>query len=170
MDYVHVPLYCIRLCSLYWPDDLNVDIDLWTRTPDGDTIGYSASHGESLDLLRDDLGNDASSNININREIAVSRYLETGEYIVNLHYYAFKDNPDISKVMPVKVLITMRQTRADGSENTITVYSGVTTLEYVGQEITAVRFSLDSNHNFIRDSVNNLQLLIRGQATSGGRE
>jgi hypothetical protein len=39
-----------------WADKLDADVDLWVQAPGDMPVGYSNESGQSLNLLRDDLG------------------------------------------------------------------------------------------------------------------
>src|SRR5690349_3007004 len=71
----------------FWPDDLDVDVDLWVLAPGDRPVGYSNKDGRFFNLLRDDLGfvNDPSGK---NFEVAYSRALPAGEYVINVHLYS----------------------------------------------------------------------------------
>ena len=69
--------------QLIWADEVDADIDLWLLGPGDRPVGYSNKDGAVFSLLRDDLGfvNDSSGK---NFEIAYSRTLPAGEYVVNV--------------------------------------------------------------------------------------
>src|SRR3546814_9135229 len=44
------------IVEVRWPDDIDVDVDLWVKGPTSRPIGYSNQSGPLFNLLRDDLG------------------------------------------------------------------------------------------------------------------
>jgi uncharacterized protein YfaP (DUF2135 family) len=78
-----------------WDENVNKDIDLWVRGPDGRTIGFNRKDGEFIVLDRDDLGkNNDTYEVNGEQKV-VKRNIETttinaivpGEYVINIHYF-----------------------------------------------------------------------------------
>src|SRR5512134_2230542 len=69
-----------------WPDRLDADVDLWVEAPGDTPVGYSNKNGRVFNLLRDDLGM-AQDMTDVNYEIAYSRGMPSGEYVVNVHLY-----------------------------------------------------------------------------------
>src|SRR5690348_7949118 len=43
--------------AAFWPDAIDADVDVWLRSPDGDTVSFHHKSGTIWSLLRDDLGN-----------------------------------------------------------------------------------------------------------------
>ena len=44
------------IVEVLWPDDRNVDVDLWVKSPDDAAVGFSNMAGYYFNLLRDDRG------------------------------------------------------------------------------------------------------------------
>jgi len=138
-----------------WAPDLDTDVDLWVQAPDDQPVGYSSKDGKIFNLLRDDLGRRSPADLT-NFEVAFSRGAPAGEYVINLHLYSDRAGKE---PIPVQVEVSVR---GAGGRNS-TIGKRTVKLEYVGHEITVLRFRLDGRARLIRGSVNNLQKLIRGK-------
>ena len=87
------------LVTLDWPDDRNVDLDLWMRAPFGDTIFYLNREASNVSLDRDSRGfttnqqtlADGAVITTDNREIIAMRAIIPGDYLVAVSYYAGTD-------------------------------------------------------------------------------
>lgn len=116
-----------------WPGTSKSDIDLWAQDPFGRLVGFKnreGGEGSLFALNRDDLGDrtekGAGGNvIPINEEIISLRGTFEGEYIVNGHCYAKKENgPEtikvkLIKVKPFKEIVKKeREFTLDGDEKT----------------------------------------------------
>ena len=134
--------------ELYWPNDLDVDIDLWCKSPDEKPIGYSNSGGIVLNLVRDDLGlrNDIS---NTNYELIYGRGLPKGEYVCNVHWYSNSAN---AKTVPVKLIVTINSDENSKSLSQPIVTEAV--LRKQGEELTLLRWSIDNDRKLIPGSLN----------------
>ena len=137
-----------------WPDEADVDVDLWVRAPNDRAVGYSNKSGAIFDLLRDDLGNrnDATG---MNYEVAFSRGLPAGEYAVNLHLY--RDNQRLRPI-PAVVVISLRG--PNGGE-TIQLLSKTVELRRLGEELTVIRFSVDDEGHVVPGSFHDLPVSLR---------
>jgi hypothetical protein len=67
-----------------WADGVDADVDLWVQAPGDRPVGYSNKSGQMFNLLRDDLGK-AQDVTDYNYEVAYSRGIPSGEYVVNVH-------------------------------------------------------------------------------------
>lgn len=155
--------------EIMWPDDLDVDIDLWVKAPGDVPVGYSNLNGQVFNLVRDDLGhyNDLT---NMNYEVAFSRGLpDYGEWVVNVHWYS--NRMGVSSI-PVTVLVTIKKT-GEHKGAPIKVLNTTVTLIRVGQEKTVVRFKLDGNGDVDKRSISRINKYIRAIEDSmddfGGR-
>lgn len=139
-----------------WPDDADVDIDLWVQAPGDRAVGYSNKSGEIFDLLRDDLGrrNDATG---LNYEVAFSRGLPAGEYAVNLHLY--RDNRNMR---PITAVVAISLRTAEGAE-TVQLLTENVELQHLGEEVTVARFMVDENGRVLSESFNDLPLSLRSR-------
>lgn len=87
------------LIIIEWDDDINDDVDLWVRDPNGVTVSFTHKTGGLLNLEKDDLGmsNDqwrkadgTIVTIPINREVVTMRGIVPGRYQVAAHIYSRK--------------------------------------------------------------------------------
>jgi len=139
--------------EMQWPVGSPSDLDLWVQPPADRPIGYSRKTGKSCDLVRDDLGaeHDEASRA---MEVVVCRQATAGEYIVNVHAYRFQE----ANAIPVQLFVRGLRS-ASGSFETLLTRS--ITVEHMGQEITAVRFTIGPDGQIDQDSINNLQKGLR---------
>jgi len=133
------------LISVRWPDKHPDDVDAIVESPEGDLVWYHNRDTGLMHLDRDDRGIFADKmNVNgavisnpINQETVTIRALQPGEYVVNLlHYQANYDEP-----LTVDVKVEKLNPEVE------LIYYGSHELEGVGDEETAVRFSVDSQKN-----------------------
>jgi hypothetical protein len=132
-----------------WGDKLDADVDLWVQGPGDRPVGYSNKSGKLFNLLRDDLGR-AQDMTDYNYEVAYSRGTPAGEYVVNIHMYR-----GIGVTYPVRVkVVASAKTDPNGPARQL----AATTVELrrENQEVTALRFRLDSNGQLQAGSVNSL--------------
>lgn len=142
------------IIELRWPDDLNVDVDLWVQAPGDKPVGYLNKNGQVFDLLRDDLGKGKDLTA-LNYEFAYSRGAPAGEYIVNVHLYRDKG----AKVpIPATVAVSLKSSGAKFAKE---ILASDVTLNRAGQEMTVFRFKLDENSRFIASSVHDLPKQLR---------
>jgi len=145
------------IVELRWPDELNVDVDLWVEAPGDKAVGYTRKGGNVFDLLRDDLG--VSSDLTgLNYEFAYSRGAPAGDYTVNVHLFRNKE-----KIYPVPVTVTV-SLKTPTSKSTRQILATRFDLETVNQEMTVFRFSLDEKADLVTGSVHDLPKRIRGGA------
>lgn len=143
----------------HWPSNMPVDVDLWVQAPGEYPVGYWNQGGPTFNLLRDDLGaeGDATSE---NYEIAYSRGIPEGEYIVNVHMYGpLKPGTTV----PVNVVVGVKK-RYESELSQI--LKTVVRLDHRHQEETAFRFRLTRDGDLIPGSVNTLR---RSLITGGNR-
>lgn len=133
--------------EIRWPDGMDADVDLWVQAPGDVAVGYSNKQGRVFNLLRDDLGHYDDGLGNLRYESAYTRGVPAGEYIVNIGSYRNADQFPIT----VQVKITVRL-----KDRVQQIGSTTVTLTKISQEITAMRFTLDTNHNLVPGSVNHL--------------
>lgn len=130
--------------QMFWPNENKSDVDLWVKAPGDRAVGYSSKNGLIFDLLRDDLGsvNDVTE---INQEIAYTRGLPEGEYIINVHLF----HNILQGPIPVKVIGQIRQ---PGNQSMVTAFVKQVTLDYEGQEITVIRFTIDKAYRVLDEN------------------
>ena len=141
------------LISVRWPDQHPDDVDAIVESPQGGLVWYHNRDTGLMHLDRDDRGifadkmnvNGATISNPINQETITIRALQSGEYVVNLlHYQANYDKP-----LTVDVKVEKLNPEVE------LVYYGSHELKGVGDEQTAVRFSIDSKNNI--SDVNQIQ-------------
>jgi len=142
------------IVELRWPDELNVDVDLWVEAPGDKAVGYTRKGGKVFDLLRDDLG--ASTDLTgLNYEFAYSRGAPSGDYTVNVHLYRNKP-----RVYPVPVTVSV-SLKTPTSRTTRQILATELELTTINQEQTVFRFSLDDKSELVTGSVHDLPKKIR---------
>lgn len=144
------------IVTVSWEDNSPDDIDTWVEDPDGAVIWFRNPEAGLLHLDRDDRGmvndtiivNGEELSNPLNQEVVTLRGVVTGEYIVNVHYYATETgkpanvNVRLVKVNPVLEVI----------------YYGTVHLDQKGDEKTAFRFKIGRdgeilNINFLPKSI-----------------
>ena len=128
------------IITVTWPDKNPNDIDTYVEDPAGNLVDFAATAAGLIHLDRDDRGNlNDTLNFNgkivenpLNQEVATIRGVITGEYVVNIHYYASED----SKPVPVTVRVDKVNPKLE------VVYYDTLTLERKDDEKTAVRFTV----------------------------
>ena len=156
------------LISVRWPDQHPDDVDAIVESPLGGLVWYHNRDTGLMHLDRDDRGifadkmnvNGATISNPINQETITIRALQSGEYVVNLlHYQANYDQP-----LTVDVKVEKLNPEVE------LVYYGSHELEGIGDEKTAVRFSVDSEKNI--SDVNQIQkrLLTKALGRSSLKE
>ena len=142
-----------------WEDGSPNDVDTWVEGPDGKLVWYKHSQDGLMHLDRDDRGLtndmqlvDGKEIINpLNQEVVTIRGRPPGEFVVNLHYYASENGREV----PVTVYV------AEVNPKLRVLHYATTTLQRVGEEKTAVRFSI--NHAGQIEKINKLQKsIVRG--------
>ncbi len=142
------------IVEIFWPDELNTDVDLWVMAPGDIPVGYSNSNGKIFNLLRDDLGhlNDRSP---VNQEIAYSRGIIAGEYVVNIHLY---NNRSGKIPIPVTCIISRRIDDNSHAEQILETHA---VLKFLGQELTLLRFRLTEKGVIVDGSIHDRPFPLR---------
>ena len=87
------------LIILTWPEGNMSDIDLWVKDPTGLVVSFRGRDKGLMHLDRDDLGNSNDTLIladgrviksEQNQEIVTIRGWIPGEWVINIHFYAFR--------------------------------------------------------------------------------
>ena len=141
------------LISVRWPDQHPDDVDAIVESPQGGLVWYHNRDTGLMHLDRDDRGifadkmnvNGATISNPINQETITIRALQSGEYVVNLLHYQANYNKPLTVDVKVEKL----------NPEVELVYYGSHELKGVGDEQTAVRFSIDSKNNI--SDVNQIQ-------------
>lgn len=138
--------------QLFWPNDKNVDLDLWVQAPGDRPVGYSNKSGTIFNLLRDDLGfsNDVSG---VNEEVAYTRGQPNGEYRINVHSYRGINAWPVT----AKIVLLHR----DDIGNVLAFWSGEYVFKGENQEYTFVRFYVQNKK--VLEEYNFIQIPLRVQ-------
>ena len=135
------------LITVRWADRHPDDVDTLVEGPEGSLVWYHNRDSGLMHLDRDDRGLFADrieldgreiSNP-INQETVTVRALQPGEYVVNLLHYQ-SNYPD-----PLPVTVKVEKLNPTVS----LIYYGTRELRGVGDEQTAVRFTLDADGNVV---------------------
>lgn len=153
---------CSLAIDMEWDKNDNADVDLWAKAPGDKAVGYSSKDGKYLNLVRDDLGNLYSSD-KANHERVCARGLPAGEYIVNSHLYAYRAVP-----LPISVSITVSVVDP-GSAMLTEIYKRTIKIDRNGDEITVVRFELDTSGKLISSSIHDIPISLRTTLPSNNR-
>lgn len=137
-----------------WPAEIDADVDLWIGAPGGERVGYSAKSSPLMNLLRDDLGH-ANDRSGMNYEVAYTRGIVPGEFVVNVHFY--RSNDSVLPV-PVRVVASVKRSAAVSAEQIVVADLS---LRAVGGETTAFRFRLNADGRLVPGSVNKVFRSVR---------
>jgi len=148
------PLLGNVVVEIRWPDEIDADVDLWVQAPGDKPVGFSNRGGLYFDLLRDDLGSfqDITS---ANMEMAYSRGVPAGEYIVNVHMYR---NETETWPVPVSVLVSLK---TDISKAATPVLRTRIELVRIDEEETVYRFTIDRDGNLDYGSISHIFKKLR---------
>ncbi len=141
-----------------WEPRIPVDIDMWVKSPKGKAVGYANKNSGTLNYLRDDMGNINDKTV-VNQELIITRGLQAGEYIVNMHFY--NDHRKIGAprlqyyvpIAPVPVYVRVIKKNKDGT-STVWLEKEVI-LSSIKEQITVFRFIVDLEGKILRNTVNN---------------
>ncbi len=148
------------IVEITWPAEMNTDVDLWVQAPGDIPVGYSNKGGVIFNLLRDDLGKYLDPTL-INHEIAYSRGIIPGEYIVNAH--AYRVDRKMPPPIAVHALVSIRTSRLldDGSPFVAPLLGTTATLKHEGEEITLLRFELAGDGSIVPNSRSSIYKPLR---------
>lgn len=147
------------IVELRWPDDQNADVDLWVRGPGDVPVGYSNKGGALFNLLRDDLGKRVDAT-EMNYEVAYSRGVLPGEYVVNLHLYR---QGKAELPLPATVVVSVK---VNATGRAVQLLASKPELSMSGQELTVFRFRLDEAGSLVAGSVSTLPESLRSPERS----
>ena len=143
------------IIELFWPKDIDADLDLWVKGPNDGPVGYSKPSGVIFNLLRDDRGM-TGDYTPLNYEISFTRGISPGEYQANVHL--FKHDANRSKIqatISASLVTPDREFRKQILEKSIYLIKE-------GKEKTVLRFKLDNNFKLVSGSVNSLRKSLIG--------
>ena len=143
------------IIELFWPDDIDADLDLWVKGPNDGPVGYSKPSGLVFNLLRDDRGL-TGDYTPLNYEISFTRGIVAGEYQANVHLFRHnKSKSKIQAMISASLVTPDRNYRKQILEKTVL-------LRKEGKEKTVLRFKLDNNFKLVSGSVNSLRKSLIG--------
>ena len=120
--------------------------------PEPTPVGFWNLGNRVFNLLRDDLGTDGDATEE-NYEVAYSRGIPAGEYIVDVHMYG---PVPPGMIVPATVVVSVRKE----FEQTKKILKTHVKLKRRRQEETAFRFHLTSKGDLVKDSVATLRRLL----------
>lgn len=131
------------LITVSWPDNNPNDIDVWAQGPGGQQVWFMRPQDGLMHIDRDDRGlaNDTQTvgdqviTNPLNQEVLTLRGRAPGEYVINLHYYKTENKEQV----PVNVYL------AEVNPKLKVLHYSTVTLENEGDEVTAMRFTIDAN-------------------------
>jgi hypothetical protein len=134
------------LITVNWPDNLPDDIDTYVRDPLDNIVWYNTLDRGFLHLDRDDRGeyldqvmvNGEKVTFPLNQETVTLRGVIPGEYTVNVYNFLNSSN------VPVPVSVKVEKL----NPTVKVIYYQSMNLMAVGDEKTAIRFTLDDDGNF----------------------
>ena len=135
------------LITVRWEDRHPDDVDTLVEGPQGNLVWYHNRDTGLMHLDRDDRGlfqdrvtlDGIEVSNPINQETVTVRALKPGEYVVNLLHY----QSNYSKPLPVTVKVEKL------NPSVSLVFYGTRELSGVGDEQTAVRFTIDANGDVV---------------------
>jgi len=135
------------IITLTWADSSTSDVDVWLEDPLENILYFSAKEIGLMHLDRDDLGrlNDTIVlkdgtwvNYDHNQEIVTIRGFIPGEWVLNVHMYAKRDN------IPVSIEIKM-----DKLNPYKTIIYKKFTIDKDWEEVTIKRFTMTGNGDIL---------------------
>jgi hypothetical protein len=131
------------IITVTWPDFDKNDIDTYLEDPAGSIVWFKNTQAGLVHLDRDDRGmlndviqiNGVEVENPLNQEVTTIRGVVTGEYVLNVHYYA----TDEGKPVPVTVRLDKVNPKLE------VLYYETITLDSEGDERTAFRFSINAD-------------------------
>ncbi|MEM5878099.1 MAG: hypothetical protein QXF12_04425 [Candidatus Aenigmatarchaeota archaeon] len=138
---------------LTWDPGVDVDLDLWGKSPEDHPIGYPNRENKTCNLVRDDLGltNDFFPE---NFENIFCRNLIPGEYIFNVHFYSLKQ--EIERVnYRVEIRIFVLQNGRPFINRLLMEKKDFFYGNERGVERTLIRFKVKENGDIDENSINN---------------
>ena len=147
------------LITVRWADRHPDDVDTLVEDPQGNLVWYHNRDTGLMHLDRDDRGlfqdrvmlDGVEVSNPINQETVTLRALKPGEYVVNvLHYQSNYKEP-----LPVSVKVEKLNPRVT------LLYYGIRELTGVGDEQTAVRFTIGANGEVIGTNELKKSLLVK---------
>jgi hypothetical protein len=130
------------IITMDWPDNHPDDLDLFVQDPLGNIAWYRHREAGFLTLDRDDRGgandfimvNDRKIASPIREEIVTVRGIVAGEYTVNVSHFQATTGQPVAATVKVQKLNPVAQV----------IFDDKVTVDHIGDEKTALRFTLDA--------------------------
>ena len=130
------------IITMDWPDNHPDDLDLFVQDPVGNIVWYRHREAGFLTLDRDDRGggndfivvNGRKIPSPIREEIVTVRGIVAGEYTVNVSHF------QATTAQPVEATVKVQKLNPTAQ----VIFDDKVILDHTGQEVTAVRFSIDA--------------------------
>lgn len=147
------------MANVEWPSNMDCDVDIWVRNPDGSKVFFLAKDVGGSHLERDDLGfrNDVASastldpenaKITENKETWVIRGPSKGEFTLNVHLYScIIDGKQLSLGQEANVPVTVELLRLNPSYWMIS--KKTIQLTKVWEEQTVMIFEIKKNNEVL---------------------
>lgn len=134
----------IAMVTISWPNDMDVDIDLHAKCPNGESMNYVNRTACLASLERDARGSSTDTAIINgskvlvidNREVINFRRVLEGEWIINVQWYSSR-----AQRTPVPVQIEVAQVNPDSR----ILFRNTVIMDEVKQEKHALRFEMASD-------------------------
>ena len=166
------------MITMEWATELNYDVDIWIRNPDGNVMYYQNKEVGFLNLERDDLGwknntvvvDGKKVVVPNNQEMVALRGIHPGEYVVNAHLYSIRGgDPDSTAsdtqphpVTPFDVKLRIEKLNPKVKK----VFEGTSVIKNNQEEVHLVRFTVTPEGEIVNVSkelpVNLRELLQMG--------
>lgn len=170
------------IATVTWDDNIDCDVDIWVRDPDGVVVSYQNKNQEMMNLERDDLGfyNDAftftqqlvddivngrnpsqSRKDQYNEETLVFRGIKKGDYVLNVHLYSCRHMVNNNSVPlkpkdPFTLSVHLKLMRINPYK---IVFTTDKTFSYVWEEMNLTEFTVNENKEIIKYDVSPVKLV-----------
>lgn len=161
------------IASITWDDNVDCDVDLWIRDPDGVLVSYTNKNQNMMNLERDDLGfvndfftisQDVLSNLvagkpvppmpgkdQFNEETLVFRGIMRGDYVMNVHLYSCRviRNNMVIPVKPKQPFALKIHLKIMKINPYKVVFTKDVEFSYVWEELNLTQFTVDESKNIV---------------------
>lgn len=172
-----IPSKAEFIIILEWDADINDDLDLWVRDPQGNVVSFRGKDSGIMNLERDDIGwkNDTyissdgtEKRVETNSEVVTLRGSMQGEYNITMHLFSLRQaykgtDGEISYEVDLARVSQLRKAKL-----TIVkvnpyrvVYKDSIEYSLIGAEMPLVNFTIDSNGNFVEFNNIPVQFVVR---------
>lgn len=157
------------IATVDWPSNLNCDIDIWVRDPQGTVVSFKNKsmglmhierddRGFEGDYIRDERGNIIGT-VTENGETWTLRGIQPGKYIFNLHVYSCRGENYVPLTIGAKHEVPVTVQLVKVNPTFMTIREVVIMMTEVWQEKTVFSFTLDSSGSVIDIENDNVSLV-----------